>query len=124
MTAARLIRLLCSIAGRAARTRGPRLYRLVIDCQDRFDAVEHRFKLDAKRITLRLTKAARAQLVELGYDPAFGARPLKRTMLRQLQDPLAEALLRGGYGPGTTITVDWVDGAFKFDSDDASEQPA
>jgi len=70
--------------------------------------------LSPKRITLQLTDPAKDALVELGHDPAFGARPLKRTLLRQLQDPLAEALLRGGYDPGTTLEVDVVDGEFVF----------
>ena len=44
-----------------------------------------------------------AQLVELGYAPAFGARPLKRAILRRVQDPLAEEILAGGYPPGATV---------------------
>ncbi len=59
-----------------------------------------------KKLTLRLTPAARALIAREGYDPAFGARPLKRAMQRLLQNPLAMALLQGEYAEGDTITVD------------------
>ena len=49
---------------------------------------------------------AKDRLTDLGYEPAFGARPLKRVILKNLQDPLAEEVLRGGYGPGDVVTVD------------------
>ena len=72
-------------------------------------------KLVADReLTLDLTDAAKNALVELGYEPAFGARPLKRAILKKLQDPLAEQLLAGGYGPGAVIHVDVKDDAFVF----------
>ena len=53
-------------------------------------------------------------LTDLGYDPAYGARPLKRVILKQLQDPLAEELLRGGYKPKDTVRVDVGDAGFSF----------
>jgi ATP-dependent Clp protease ATP-binding subunit ClpB len=59
-----------------------------------------------RELKMQLTDAAKGQLVELGYEPAFGARPLKRAILKQLQDPLAEEILRGGYPPGSIIKVD------------------
>ena len=49
------------------------------------------------------------KLVELGYDPGLGARPLKRVMARLIQDPLAEALLSGRYAAGQTISVTLTD---------------
>jgi ATP-dependent Clp protease ATP-binding subunit ClpB len=61
-----------------------------------------------------MTDAAKDHLVEVGYEPAFGARPLKRAILRRLQDPLAEAILRGGYAPGTVVTVDCSGDALVF----------
>ena len=67
-------------------------------------------------LRLELTEAAKLKLVELGYEPAFGARPLKRAILKGVQDPLAEEILAGGYANGATVRVD-VDGAaegFKF----------
>jgi ATP-dependent Clp protease ATP-binding subunit ClpB len=72
-------------------------------------------KLVADReLTLDLTDAAKNALVELGYEPAFGARPLKRAILKKLQDPLAEQLLAGGYGPGAVVKVDVKDDEFVF----------
>ncbi len=70
--------------------------------------------LQDRKLSLRMTDAAKDHLVELGYEPAFGARPLRRAILRRLQDPLAEAILRGGYPPGTTVTVDRSGDAFSF----------
>ncbi len=67
-----------------------------------------------RQIKLQMTDAAKDRLVELGYEPAFGARPLKRAILKRLQDPLAEEILRGGYAPGSVVSVDLRDGAFVF----------
>ena len=47
-----------------------------------------------------------ANLIEMGYDPVFGARPLKRTIQREIQNPLAKDILEGKYPPETTIKVD------------------
>jgi ATP-dependent Clp protease ATP-binding subunit ClpB len=68
-----------------------------------------------RRITLSVSDAAKARLVELGHEPAFGARPLRRVILKNLQDPLAEAILRGGYAPGDTVLVDVKDNLFTFE---------
>ena len=62
-------------------------------------------RLAARKITLDLDAAARAWLADEGYDPVFGARPLKRVIQRQLQDPLAEMLLAGDVLDGTTLHV-------------------
>jgi ATP-dependent Clp protease ATP-binding subunit ClpB len=67
-----------------------------------------------KELKVQLTDAARDRLVELGYEPGFGARPLRRAILREVQDPLAEEILKGGYPPGTTIRVDVKDETFTF----------
>jgi len=67
------------------------------------------------RVSIDVTDAARDRLTELGYEPAFGARPLKRVILKQLQDPLAHELLAGGYRPGDTVRVDVKDGALHFE---------
>jgi ATP-dependent Clp protease ATP-binding subunit ClpB len=67
-----------------------------------------------RELTMQLTDAAKNRLVELGYEPAFGARPLKRAILKQLQDPLAEEILRGGYPPGSVVKVDLAGEAFSF----------
>ncbi len=74
-------------------------------------------KLVADReLRLELTEAAKMRLVDIGYEPAFGARPLKRAIVKAVQDPLAEELLAGGYANGSTVRCD-VDGdgdGFKF----------
>ncbi|MDM7931879.1 ATP-dependent chaperone ClpB [Tabrizicola sp.] len=62
-------------------------------------------RLAARKITLDLESDAKAWLADEGYDPVFGARPLKRVIQRQLQDPLAEMLLAGDVLDGTTIRV-------------------
>ncbi len=70
--------------------------------------------LSDKEIKIRLTDKAKARLVELGYEPSLGARPLKRAITRELQNPLAEALLSGGYPPGQELQVDVQDDKFTF----------
>ena len=64
-----------------------------------------------RKVTLNLTDAARAWLGRVGYDPVYGARPLKRAVQKYLQDPLADAILRGDVVDGTTVKVDEGDGA-------------
>ncbi len=67
-----------------------------------------------RKIALDLTDAARAWLGRVGYDPVYGARPLKRAVQRYLQDPLADLLLRGEVPDGATVHVDEGDGALKL----------
>ena len=69
--------------------------------------VEHlRDRLATRGLALDLTDAALARLAEMGYDPDFGARPLKRVIQRELADPIALDLLKGAYREGDTIRVD------------------
>jgi ATP-dependent Clp protease ATP-binding subunit ClpB len=70
--------------------------------------------LEPRRLSLRLSDAAKDRLVERSYEPAFGARPLRRTILRELQDPLAEAILTANYAEGSVIAVGVKDDAFTF----------
>ena len=63
-------------------------------------------RLAEQNITMEVTAEAKAKLVEDGYDPAYGARPLRRTIQRQVEDPLAEDLLRGRYQAGDVVKVD------------------
>ena len=70
--------------------------------------------LTESRVKLEVTDPARDLITDLGYEPAFGARPLKRVILKQLQDPLAEELLRGGYKPDDTVRVDVGAEGFSF----------
>jgi len=63
-------------------------------------------RLAERRVGLELTEAAKALLARQGFDPVFGARPLKRTIQRRVQDPLALRLLEGEFGEGDTVRVD------------------
>jgi ATP-dependent Clp protease ATP-binding subunit ClpB len=71
-------------------------------------------RLDDKKITLMVTDAAKKYLADEGYDPAFGARPLKRTIQNLVQNPLSKKLLEGGFGEGDTVTVDASEGGLVF----------
>jgi ATP-dependent Clp protease ATP-binding subunit ClpB len=62
-------------------------------------------RLAGRKITLDLNEAARQWLADEGYDPVFGARPLKRVMQRAIQDPLAEMILSGDVKDGETVHV-------------------
>jgi ATP-dependent Clp protease ATP-binding subunit ClpB len=70
--------------------------------------------LHERGMGLMVTEAARDALAEEGYDPHFGARPLKRTLQRRVQNPLAMKLLEGAFKPGDTVQVDHADGAYVF----------
>ena len=69
-----------------------------------------RARLADRRITLTLTDAARADLVRSGYDPRYGARPLKRAIQKKIETPLGKLLLQGAVKDGQTVTVDVGDG--------------
>ncbi len=64
-----------------------------------------------RKVSLTLSDGARAWLGRVGYDPVYGARPLKRAVQKYLQDPLADMILRGDVPDGATITADEADGA-------------
>ena len=73
--------------------------------------LEHlRKRMAERRLTLNVTDAAMAQLAHDGYDPSFGARPLKRVIQREISDPAALLILEGKAVEGDTVTVDSVDG--------------
>jgi ATP-dependent Clp protease ATP-binding subunit ClpB len=72
--------------------------------------------LSDKELKISLSDGAKGRLVELGYEPSLGARPLKRAILRELQNPLAEAILAGGYTSGQTIRVDVEGEKFTFNN--------
>jgi ATP-dependent Clp protease ATP-binding subunit ClpB len=63
-------------------------------------------RLAERKIAIVLTEAAKELLVREGYDPAYGARPLKRTIQRKVLDPLALRVLQGDFGEGDTVVVD------------------
>jgi ATP-dependent Clp protease ATP-binding subunit ClpB len=58
-----------------------------------------------RRISIELDERARAHLADVGYDPVYGARPLKRAIQRELQNPLATMILQGQVGDGDTVRV-------------------
>ncbi|MGI4814062.1 MAG: ATP-dependent chaperone ClpB [Janthinobacterium lividum] len=69
-------------------------------------------KLDMQ---LDVTDAALAQIGKVGYDPLFGARPLKRAIQQEIENPVAKLILSGAFGPKDVIPVDWRDGHFSFE---------
>jgi ATP-dependent Clp protease ATP-binding subunit ClpB len=71
-------------------------------------------RLAERKLSVSLTDAARAYLAEKGYDPEFGARPLKRLIQREVQDPLALKLLSGEIREGDTVEVDVDAGGLSF----------
>jgi len=71
-------------------------------------------RLAERDIRLELDEAARDRLGEAGYDPVYGARPLKRAIQQQLENPLAQRILRGEFGPGDTVRVVAADGGLGF----------
>jgi ATP-dependent Clp protease ATP-binding subunit ClpB len=67
-------------------------------------------RLAERRLGLEVTDEARAWIARKGYDPVFGARPLKRVIQREISDPLALQLLEGRYSDGSSVHVDVADG--------------
>jgi ATP-dependent Clp protease ATP-binding subunit ClpB len=79
-----------------------------------------RDRLAEREITLELTDAAKEALAEAGWDPAYGARPLKRAIQRSVENPLALRLLDGEFADGDTIRVDAEDGELTFEKTGAA----
>jgi ATP-dependent Clp protease ATP-binding subunit ClpB len=76
-----------------------------------------RRRLADREMGLELSEAALDRLAEAGYDPVYGARPLKRAIQTRIENPLAQEILKGRFGPGDTIQVDVAsDGALAFAS--------
>ncbi len=71
-------------------------------------------RLVDQEMTLNVTDAAVAAIATEGFDPAYGARPLKRAISQFIENPLAHAILAGQYAPKDTVTVDYRDGEFVF----------
>jgi ATP-dependent Clp protease ATP-binding subunit ClpB len=74
-----------------------------------------RKRLADRDMQLELDDSARDLLGEAGFDPVYGARPLKRAIQHQLENPLAQAILRGDFGPGDRIQVTVRDGSLAFE---------
>ena len=74
-----------------------------------------RARLAERKLSLELTEAAKEVLAEAGWDPTYGARPLKRALQRLVENPLAQRLLAGEFGDGDTIRVDAQNGELVFE---------
>jgi ATP-dependent Clp protease ATP-binding subunit ClpB len=72
-------------------------------------------RLEERKIHVQLTDAAKEQLVREGYDPTYGARPLKRTIQRRVLDPLAMRVLSGEFAEGSTVVIDGGEEALRFE---------
>ena len=73
-------------------------------------------RLAERRIKVSLTERASQQLASTGYDPIYGARPLKRAIQRDVVNPLAQALLRGDIREGSNVAIDYREGSFVFEN--------
>jgi ATP-dependent Clp protease ATP-binding subunit ClpB len=71
-------------------------------------------RLAERKITVRLSDRARDLIIEEGYDPAYGARPLKRALQRRVLDPLAMRVLQGEFGEGDAVLIDAAGGELTF----------
>jgi ATP-dependent Clp protease ATP-binding subunit ClpC len=73
-------------------------------------------RLDERDLKLVLTTSAKDRLIELGYEPSLGARPLRRTVQREIEDEISERILTGTIQSAQDIKVDFVDGKFVFEA--------
>jgi ATP-dependent Clp protease ATP-binding subunit ClpB len=83
-----------------------------------------RARLAERKLSLELTDEAKEVLAEAGWDPTYGARPLKRALQRLVENPLALRLLEGEFAEGDTIRVDAADGEMVFAKAPAAEPAA
>jgi len=81
-----------------------------------------RERLADRKVDLELTEAAKAALVKEGYDPVYGARPLRRTIERRVANPLSRRILAGEFKEGETALVDYVDGEYLFGKKEAARK--
>jgi ATP-dependent Clp protease ATP-binding subunit ClpB len=81
-------------------------------------------RLEERKITLQLTDNAKALIAKEGFDPAYGARPIKRTIQKQILDPLAQKVLTGEFKEGDTVLVDAQDGKIVFWSEQYAAERA
>jgi ATP-dependent Clp protease ATP-binding subunit ClpB len=81
-------------------------------------------RLEDRKIHLELTAAAKALIAAEGYDPVYGARPIKRTIQKLILDPLAQKVLSGEYKEGDTVFVDAENGSIQFWSEEFADQKA
>jgi ATP-dependent Clp protease ATP-binding subunit ClpB len=81
---------------------GAEQIRAIVDIQ----LSQLRARLAERDMTLELSSEARDSIGEAGFDPVYGARPLKRAIQQQIENPLAEQILRGAFGPGDRVSVE------------------
>jgi ATP-dependent Clp protease ATP-binding subunit ClpB len=72
-------------------------------------------RLAKMEMGLQVSEAALAELAKVGFDPVYGARPLKRAIQSEIENPLAKAILEGRFAPKDTIGVDWRGGRMTFE---------
>ncbi len=72
--------------------------------------------LAERKMDVELSEAAKEMIAKEGFDPVYGARPLKRALQREIQNPLAVKILEGEFAEGDTVSVDVKDGAFTFEA--------
>ncbi|MCG8451481.1 MAG: hypothetical protein MI725_18085, partial [Pirellulales bacterium] len=80
--------------------------------------------LRKRGLDLVVTDVARQRIAADGYDPVYGARPVKRVIQQSLQNPLATELLKGEYPEGTAVEIDFQDEAYTFRRSEQSEPPS
>jgi ATP-dependent Clp protease ATP-binding subunit ClpC len=90
------------------------LKRKQVDTIFNIELAELSQRLAEQNYSLRITPAARRILVEKGWDPKFGGRPLRRTMQKELEAPLSELILQGCWAAGTVFTADGRNGLIKL----------
>jgi ATP-dependent Clp protease ATP-binding subunit ClpA len=71
-------------------------------------------RLAERSVKLELTDAAKDHLTEEGYDRVYGARPLRRTIERKIENQLSKRILAAEFGEGDTVVVDYADGEYTF----------
>ncbi|MDH4115038.1 MAG: type VI secretion system ATPase TssH, partial [Burkholderiaceae bacterium] len=72
-------------------------------------------RLAAQDMKLDVSDAALTEVAKVGFDPLYGARPLKRAIQQEIENPVARLVLEGRFGPKDVIPVDFENGRFKFD---------
>ena len=80
-----------------------------------------RKRLAEREMSIELTKEAEQQIASEGWDPAFGARPLKRTIQQRIENPLATRILSGDLGAGDKVLADYRAGGFVFEREGAAK---
>jgi ATP-dependent Clp protease ATP-binding subunit ClpB len=72
-------------------------------------------RVESMDMRIQVSDAAVSELAKAGFDPVYGARPLKRAIQQQIENPLSKAILEGRFAPKDTIAVDAKNGAFTFE---------